>query len=65
LLWILDLAGKTGGEESVLAYLSMLNHYQPLLRGIFSSADVAYYLLFSALFLVLSVRHLDAQRLQQ
>jgi ABC-2 type transport system permease protein len=65
LLWILDLAGKTGGEDSVLAYLSMLNHYQSLLRGVFSSADVMYYLLFIAVFLILSVRHLDAQRLQQ
>lgn len=64
LLWIVDIAGKTGNENSVLAYLSMLNHNQALLRGIFSSADVIYYLLFITTFLVLSIRRLDAERLQ-
>lgn len=65
LLWILDLAGNTGNQDNVLAYLSMLNHYQSLLRGIVSSADVIYYLLFITVFLVLSVRRLEAERLQR
>lgn len=64
LLWIVDIAGNTGNENSVLAYLSMLNHNQALLRGIFSSADVIYYLLFIITFMVLSIRRLDAERLQ-
>jgi ABC-2 type transport system permease protein len=66
LLWILDAAAKTGGDQtgSVLAYLSILRHYQPLLRGSFNSADVAYYLLFIATFLVLAIRRLDSYRLQ-
>ena len=64
LLWIVDIAGNTGNENSVLAYLSMLNHNQALLRGIFSSADVIYYLLFIITFIVLSIRRLDAERLQ-
>lgn len=64
LLWILDIAGSSGDADNVLAYLSMLNHYQAMLRGMFSSEDVVYYLLFSCVFLVLSVRRLDAERLQ-
>ena len=64
LLWVLDLA-SSGGEKSVLfGYLSLMRHYQAMMQGVFSTADLAYYLLFSALFLILSIRRLDAQRLQ-
>lgn len=65
LLWIIDLAGSTGsGGGEVLGYLSMLSHYQQLLQGIFSSTDVIYYLLLISSCLILSVRRLDADRLQ-
>ncbi|NOZ53947.1 MAG: ABC transporter permease subunit [Gammaproteobacteria bacterium] len=63
LLWILDLAGTTGDTPTLLAYLSIMTHYQNLLQGIFSSSDVIYYLLFILVFLVLSIRRLDAERL--
>ena len=65
ILWIVDIAGKTDNQDSILSYLSMLNHNQALLRGIFSSTDLIYYLLCITLFLVLSIRRLDAERLQQ
>lgn len=61
LFWILDASGS--GEESLLAYMSLLNHYEPFLRGIFNSTDAIYLLLFIATFLVMSVRRLDADRL--
>ncbi len=65
LLWVLNLAGSTGSEGgSVLGYLSLLSHYQPLLKGVFSSTDIIYYLLLITSCLVLSVRRLDADRLQ-
>lgn len=65
LLWILNLAGVTGqGSGELFAYLSMLSHYQPLLKGVFSSTDIVYYLLVIISCLVLSVRRLDADRLQ-
>lgn len=64
LLWILDIAGSTGNQDTVMSYLSLLNHYQALLRGIFSSSDIIYYSLFILVFLVLSVRRLEAERLQ-
>ena len=48
----------------VFGYLSLQGHYEALLRGLFSSSDVVYYLLFILTFLVLSIRRLDADRLQ-
>lgn len=65
LLWILNLAGTTGsGSGELFAYLSMLSHYQQLLQGVFSSTDIIYYLLVISTCLILSVRRLDADRLQ-
>jgi len=65
LLWIVDAAGTTGGEsDRVIAYISILRHYQPMLRGIFSSSDVIYFFLFITSWLILSIRHLDADRMQ-
>ena len=65
LLWILDWAGNSGAPVSgLLGYLSVLNHYEPLLKGLFSSVDVIYYLLLIVLFLGFSIRRLDADRLQ-
>jgi len=64
LLWILDWAGPAREEGGVLAYLSLLRHYQPLLRGVFDSADVIYYLLVILTFLVLAARRLEADRLR-
>ena len=63
LFWVLDWSGEGPASKEVLAYLSLLNHYEPFLRGVFDSADAVYYLLFITVFLVLSVRRLDADRL--
>ena len=65
LLWIIELTGKNGAEAgNVLAHLSLQRHYEALLRGLFNSSDILYYLLFIAAFLVLGIRRLDADRLQ-
>lgn len=64
-LWIMDAASTaqtTAGH--LFAYLSPSRHYDALLLGLFNSADVAYYLLFSALFLGLAIRRLDDVRLR-
>jgi len=64
LLWIIDWAGNSGAQVSTLfSYLSVLRHYESLLKGLFNSTDVLYYLLFILTFLVLSIQRLDAQRL--
>ena len=66
LLWILDWAGNSNmGEASGLfGYISILRHFESMLKGVFDSSDLIYYLLFISVFLVLSIRRLDADRLQ-
>ena len=63
-LMIMNIAGNTGSEllREILTYTSLLNHYHNLLDGIFNSADVIYYLLVSAVFIVLSIWRLDNER---
>ena len=64
LLWIINVAGVNASERmaGLFAYLSLLGHYNNLLNGVFNSADVIYYLLVSALFIVLSIWRLEAER---
>jgi len=64
LLWIIDWSADFAKADTVLSYLSLLNHYRPLLEGIFKSSDIIYYLLFIITFLTLSIRRLNADRLQ-
>lgn len=55
-LWLLDLGGGS------LRMLSPNPHFQNLNTGLVSSADLAYFALFIALFLLLSIRHLRQER---
>jgi ABC-2 type transport system permease protein len=64
LLWILDYAARGGQEDNVLRYLSLLQHIEPMLRGMFDSADIVYFLLLISTFILLSIRRLDDYRLQ-
>jgi gliding motility-associated transport system permease protein len=63
LFWILDVTGQGDVRTNMLAYLSMFNHYQPFLRGVFDSGDAIYHGLVVVTFLALSIRRLDADRL--
>ena len=67
LLWIIDWAGgKTDDAASgLLEYISMLRHFEAFTKGVFNSSDLIYYILFISLFLILSIRRLDADRLQR
>jgi len=67
MLWIIDWAGgKADATASdLLEYLSMLRHFEAFSKGIFSSSDFVYYILFISLFLILSIRRLDGDRLQR
>jgi ABC-2 type transport system permease protein len=49
---------------SMLQYLSLMHHFQSFAKGLIDSADIAYFLLFSLTFLILTVRRLDADRLR-
>ncbi len=64
LLWIIDMAGKSAGGSELLSYLSLQHHYQSLLRGLFDSSDILYYLLFITSFIILTIRRLDDDRLR-
>ncbi len=65
LLWIIDwVTDSLDQGQSVIAYLSLIKHHQPLLDGVFKTSDVSYYLLIILLFLGLTIRRLDGDRLQ-
>lgn len=61
--WTLDWSGQGDVRGSWLAYLSLLNHYQPFLTGVFDSMDAIYHVLMIATALTLGIRRLDADRL--
>jgi ABC-2 type transport system permease protein len=64
LLWIIDWSGDSQeGMTDLLPYLSLKTHFESFLKGLFSTTDVAYYLLLIAAFLILGIRRLDQQRL--
>lgn len=67
LLIMLMIIDGAGGQQAspLFSYLSITRHNTPMLRGMVNSNDVAYYLLFIVTFIVLSIRQLDAQRLQK
>jgi len=43
----------------------MLRHFEAFTKGVFNSSDFIYYILFISLFLILSIRRLDSDRLQR
>jgi ABC-2 type transport system permease protein len=64
MLWLIDWIGEAlPNNHSVVSYLSPLQHHQSMLEGLFDTADVAYYLIFITVFLVLTIRQLDRERL--
>ncbi|ORU91200.1 MAG: ABC transporter permease [Cycloclasticus sp. symbiont of Poecilosclerida sp. N] len=66
LLWIIDWAGSNSGNSSnLLEYISIMRHFENLLRGLIHSTDIIYFVLFIAGFLILSIRRLDNDRLQK
>jgi len=52
------------GSPNLLATLSILTHYGNLLQGVLDSADLSYFLLLILAMIILSIRRLDADRLQ-
>lgn len=64
MIWLLSVlsANDSMPFKELWSYLSLIDHYDSLRRGIFSSADVAYYGLFTTLFLWLTVQRLDMER---
>ena len=64
MLWLLSLAGGgSGAGDNLLAWLSLMSHFEPLRNGLVDSRDLAFFVVFTTLFLALSVRRLDGLRL--
>lgn len=62
-LWSVNLGAQLAGVNGgAINWLAMSTHLQPLLRGLVSSADVAWFALLIALALALATRRLDAER---
>lgn len=62
LLWIIDWAGNTA-ESTILSWLSLLSHFQPILQGDIHSKDIAYYAIIVVFFVTLSIHRINAERL--
>lgn len=64
-LMVLYISGNSQGSASELfIYLSHFGHFLSFLDGVFDTADLVYYLLFIAGFLLLAIRKLDNDRLK-
>ena len=66
ILWLFNISKTISDQPNELVeYLSLLNHYQNIQTGLISSADILYFFLFVATFIVLSISCLNKQRLQK
>jgi len=61
-LWIINLSATD--PASILHTLSLIKHFETFNRGILNTADITFYILFIAVFLVLAIRQLDKDRLR-
>ena len=63
LVWLIQIvANQQIPFAAVFGYLSLIGHFESLRRGIFNTADVVYYILFTVFFLWLAVLRLDIER---
>jgi len=66
IFFIINIAGNATTEgNNFFNYISITYHSIQMLRGIVNTADIAYFILFSFGFILLSIRQLDSQRLQR
>ncbi len=64
-LWIIAWAAKGHGPGShILRYASLLDHFSAFGRGEIRVSDIAYYLIFTLVFLVMTGRRFDADHLE-
>jgi ABC-2 type transport system permease protein len=61
-LWLVNISASD--PDSPLHLLSLIKRYDTFARGIVALNDLMYYVVLTALFLLLSVRRLDADRLR-
>jgi ABC-2 type transport system permease protein len=62
-VWVLDIGSSAaGGVGAVLAYLSLIRHYDDFIRGVIDTSSLVYYASFLFLFVFLTVRSVDSMR---
>lgn len=49
--------------SQTLKHLSLMQHFEPLSQGIIDSKDIVFFLLFTGIFLIFTLRRLNAERL--
>lgn len=62
LLWVFYLLAN---QSLTFRWLSLVSHLGRLLSGLMNSLDVAYYLLIIAVFIILTIRRIDGDRLRR
>ncbi len=61
-LWLINIAASD--PASPLHLLSLLKHFESFMNGAIAATDLIYFALLIAVFLILSIRRLDADRLR-
>lgn len=59
--WVIDLV--TSDFDEWIHYFSIFRHFEQFNNGLVDTFSIAYFMLFTALFLLLTIRHLDGERL--
>ena len=60
-LWVMDIVAIS--SESVVRYFSLFRHFENFNIGLIDSFSLAFFILFTFTFLVLTIQHLDNERL--
>jgi ABC-2 type transport system permease protein len=55
-------AGSVGWFATMCSYLSLLSHFQNILRGVLDSRDVVYYVVVVLLFLHLNAKNIESRK---
>jgi ABC-2 type transport system permease protein len=59
--WVIDLV--TSDYEEWMRYFSIFRQFEQFNNGLIDTFSIAYFILFTMLFLLLTIRHLDGERL--
>ena len=60
--WFCDWVGKTGGQENAFSHLAAANHFDKIASGLFDTFDLAYFIIATALGLLLTNWRLNSER---
>jgi gliding motility-associated transport system permease protein len=61
-LWVIDIVASD--VDSIVRNISLLKHYENFNRGMLDTFSLSYFILFIATFLVLTIHHMNGERLR-